>query len=82
MNFTVNEHNYQLWAAENALYCDYIVELEPAQPPTYVVGKLMWLGNGTTTFNYKAFDVYGSTLGIFSNWMLALDALDAKIYGA
>lgn len=78
----INGHNYQLWGAEYAVNCDYIVELEPTQPPTYVVGKLMWIGNGETNFDYKAFDVYGETLGIFATWSLAMLALDAKIYGA
>lgn len=81
MKVTINGHVYQLWQAESSVWCDYIVELEPTQPPTYVVGKLMWMGNGETHFNYKGFDVYGETLGIFDTWMLALDALDAKIYG-
>lgn len=76
---TVNGREYLLEPVENAVNGDYYVQL-PQLYPNLLVGTLRWAGNGETNFSYAAYDYLGEGLGTYTSLLLALGALDARLY--
>ena len=74
---TVNGREYYLMPEDMfETNPDYIVERVGAN---FACGYLKWAGNGTTTFNYQAYDWRWQTQGTYDNYTDALTALDAEL---